>query len=126
MRQKRRQGSKINDNLKGIQRLNKRLKLVKKYTAGIDAFSKIANDPQQSAENDNKPETLSKHLNTPFQLWAKVVAQTRKRKRVIEMVDTPKEKQPPKTTKELLEVAAEGARKVFTKEEYRDYLKFIS
>ncbi|EKQ24192.1 LtrC family protein [Lacticaseibacillus casei UW4] len=42
------------------------------------------------------------------------------------MVDTPKEKQPPKTTKELLEVAAEGARKVFTKEEYRDYLKFIS
>lgn len=42
------------------------------------------------------------------------------------MVDTPKEKQPPKTTKELLEVAAEGARKVFTKEEYRDYLKFVS
>lgn len=42
------------------------------------------------------------------------------------MSDIPKGKQPPKTTKELLEVAAEGAKKVFTKEEYRDYLKFVS
>ena len=42
------------------------------------------------------------------------------------MAEKPQEKQPPKTTKELLEVAAEGAKKVFTKKEYRDFLKFIS
>ncbi|MGE9132801.1 ArdC-like ssDNA-binding domain-containing protein [Lacticaseibacillus paracasei] len=42
------------------------------------------------------------------------------------MAEKPKEKQPPKTTKELLEVAAEGAKKVFSTDEYLEYLKFCS
>lgn len=40
---------KINDNLKDST-IKQAIEVGKKYAAGIDAFSKIANDPQQSAE----------------------------------------------------------------------------
>lgn len=40
---------KINDNLKDST-IKQAIEVGKKYAAGINAFSKIANDPQQSAE----------------------------------------------------------------------------
>ncbi|WP_335139012.1 ArdC-like ssDNA-binding domain-containing protein [Lacticaseibacillus paracasei] len=42
------------------------------------------------------------------------------------MPTSSQEKQPPKSTKELLALAEDGAKKVFSTDEYREYLKFIS
>ncbi|EPD03735.1 putative DNA primase, partial [Lacticaseibacillus paracasei subsp. paracasei CNCM I-4648] len=42
------------------------------------------------------------------------------------MPTSSQEKQPPKSTKELLALAQDGAKKVFSTDEYREYLKFIS